>query len=86
MPDRNSIDIDANTVTILEGINTTDQRGGLIKKKHETESDVFKKPSLFGLEKLAKQKRDERNLRKNQSSGSETPGISDSTRAEISRF
>ena len=40
----------------LDGLNEESQTGGLIiKKKAPTETHVFKKPSLLGLDKLAEQ-------------------------------
>ena len=46
----------------LEG--TSGGRGGLVIKKKpksdEKEKDTFKKPSIYGLEKRAKEKREER--------------------------
>ena len=40
----------------LDGLNEESQTGGLIiKKKASTDTHVFKKPSLLGLDKLAEQ-------------------------------
>uniref|UniRef100_A0AC35FL85 Pre-mRNA-splicing factor ATP-dependent RNA helicase PRP16 n=1 Tax=Panagrolaimus sp. PS1159 TaxID=55785 RepID=A0AC35FL85_9BILA len=72
----------------LEGT-TGKEKGGLILSKSATpasssstnDDHVFKKPSMLGLDKLAKAKRDE-NLRKRKEE-EETPGISESVRHRI---
>lgn len=62
--------------------------GGLINKKRKTEEkgdeQLFKKPSLLGLDKLAKAKRQE-NLRRNDHSTRSESGLTDSVRSEIRR-
>ncbi|CAK5060077.1 unnamed protein product [Meloidogyne enterolobii] len=80
--------------SILEGT-TGNERGGLLirKKENKKEEDDknFKKPSILGLDKLAKSKRElTTNLRKRQvideEKGNETPGLSESVREEIKRY
>jgi hypothetical protein len=69
----------------LEGVTIT---GGLIKKRNTNEKGdehLFKKPSLLGLDKLAKARRDDYSRRNDQSARSES-GLSDSVRDEIRRF
>jgi pre-mRNA-splicing factor ATP-dependent RNA helicase DHX38/PRP16 len=73
----------------LEGT-TGNEFGGLINKKKQNTGEkdtdhLFKKPSLLGLEKLAKAKRQE-NLRKNDESTRSESGLSDSVRSEIRRY
>lgn len=72
----------------LEGT-TGNEFGGLInKKKKDDKGDdhsLFKKPSLLGLDKLAKAKRQD-NLRRNDESARSNSGLSDSVRSEIRRF
>lgn len=60
--------------------------GGLVikKKSSDAKDDGFKKPSIFGLDKLAKAKREE-NARQRRDDGDDTPGITDSTRRNISK-
>ena len=69
--------IDTERVDVLEGTPIV-QHGGLIVKKESNHEDAFKKPSLLGLERLAKQKKQE-NRRK-------LLAVSESTRMEISRY
>ena len=69
--------IDTERVDVLEGTPIV-QHGGLIVKKESNHEDTFKKPSLLGLERLAKQKKQE-NRRK-------LLAVSESTRMEISRY
>ena len=78
--------IDTERVDVLEGTPIV-QHGGLIVKKESNHEDTFKKPSLLGLERLAKQKKEEnRRKRLMVDEGSETLGISENTRMEISRY
>jgi hypothetical protein len=68
----------------LEGT-TGKEFGGLIKRKADGDGDhEFKKPSLLGLDKLAKARRME-NLRRNDESTRSETGLSDSVRGEIRR-
>jgi hypothetical protein len=79
--------------SILEG-SSGNERGGLIVMKKGKEKSaatslddekLFKKPSMLGLDRLAKAKRED-NLRKRQAeTGNETPGLTDSVRQEIKR-
>ncbi|KAL3094888.1 hypothetical protein niasHT_021463 [Heterodera trifolii] len=92
------MEVDTQSISLLEGTSGT-ERGGLItvKKKTDTkrgnaaaaaeEEKLFKKPSLLGLDRLAKAKREE-HARKRQTTetGEETPGLSDSVRREITRY
>lgn len=66
----------------LEGT-TGNEFGGLIKRKGD--DHLFKKPSLLGLDKLAKARRQE-NLRRQDDSTRSESGLSDSVRSEIRRF
>lgn len=63
--------------------------GGLINSKNKSdkkdEENLFKKPSLLGLDKLARAKRQE-NLRRNDHSTRGESGLTDSVRSEIRRF
>jgi hypothetical protein len=76
------------SVSILEGTDGN-ERGGLIvrKKKDEQGNDdsLFKKPSMLGLDKIAKAKRDENLRKRHAESTSETPGLTESVRNEIKR-
>ncbi|CAK5056730.1 unnamed protein product [Meloidogyne enterolobii] len=79
--------------SILEGTTGNERGGLLIRKKENKEEDDknFKKPSILGLDKLAKSKRElTTNLRKRQvideEKGNETPGLSESVREEIKRY
>uniref|UniRef100_A0A915N590 Uncharacterized protein n=1 Tax=Meloidogyne javanica TaxID=6303 RepID=A0A915N590_MELJA len=79
--------------SILEGTTGNERGGLLIRKKENKEEDdkKFKKPSILGLDKLAKSKRElTTNLRKRQvideEKGNETPGLSESVREEIKRY
>uniref|UniRef100_A0AC34RT59 Pre-mRNA-splicing factor 38B n=1 Tax=Panagrolaimus sp. JU765 TaxID=591449 RepID=A0AC34RT59_9BILA len=67
----------------LEGTSGQEQGGLFIPKKSKPDNDdhLFKKPSLFGLDKLARAKKEE-NLRKH-GSVEDTPGITDSVRNKI---
>uniref|UniRef100_A0A7E4VF39 RNA helicase n=1 Tax=Panagrellus redivivus TaxID=6233 RepID=A0A7E4VF39_PANRE len=73
---------DTDTIDRLEG-SSGNEPGGLVVKKNNPDNDdhLFKKPSLYGLELLAKAKRAE-NLRKKQDV-EETPGVSDSVRERM---
>ena len=80
--------------SVLEGT-TGRERGGLLIRKRDNKKDEedknFKKPSILGLDKLAKSKRElTTNLRKRQvfdeEIGNETPGLTESVREEIKRF
>ena len=80
------------SISILEGTSGTERGGLIIRKKEsnkETTSDedkLFKKPSMLGLEKLAKAKREENLRKRHAETGNETPGLTDSVRQEIKRF
>lgn len=66
----------------LEGTSGNEIGGLIISKKKKTNDDhLFKKPSLFGLDKLAKAKREEK-LRKHDNV-EDTPGITQSVREKI---
>lgn len=69
----------------LEGSSGNEKGGLIVTKKANpdvvSDDHLFKKPSMLGLEKLAKLKREE-NLRKRKEE-EETPGISESVRNRI---
>lgn len=75
------------SLSVLEGTSGNERGGLIIRRNDQTEDDkMFKKPSMLGLDRLARAKRDE-NLRKRQlESGNETPGITESVRQQIKKL